>query len=178
MSKIVRIVDDYKDIQIAIHSTLNDFLNKYDLIRWERANKKNDNINLYHTSNCIASNNFSNLKDDIQIGNYSFKELVNIFNNKTFTITVKLPKMNVKIGGTVNALDLFISYYDYVTKGMTLRFVLFNDECNYLYNVAIPYYVDFELIALERTNMLGVGFYKISSNGSLFYTTLRGNGLT
>lgn len=38
MSKIVREVDDRKDIKIAIHSTLNEFMNEYDLIGWIRPN--------------------------------------------------------------------------------------------------------------------------------------------
>lgn len=38
MSKIIREVDDYKDIQIAIHSTLNEFLNFYNMVGWIRPN--------------------------------------------------------------------------------------------------------------------------------------------
>lgn len=35
MSKIIREVDDCKDIQISIHTTLNDFMNEYDLVGWK-----------------------------------------------------------------------------------------------------------------------------------------------
>lgn len=38
MSKIIREVDDYKDIQIAIHSTLNEFMNSYNMVGWIRPN--------------------------------------------------------------------------------------------------------------------------------------------
>lgn len=38
MSKIIREVDDYKDIQITIHSTLNEFMNSYNMIGWIRPN--------------------------------------------------------------------------------------------------------------------------------------------
>lgn len=38
MSKIIKEVDDYKDIQIAIHSTLNEFMNSYNMVGWVRAN--------------------------------------------------------------------------------------------------------------------------------------------
>lgn len=36
MSKIIREVDDNKDIKIAIHTTLNEFMNEYDLTGWVR----------------------------------------------------------------------------------------------------------------------------------------------
>ncbi len=36
MSKIIREVDDCKDIKIAIHSTLNEFVNEYDLKGWTK----------------------------------------------------------------------------------------------------------------------------------------------
>ena len=36
MSKIIRIVDDCKDIKIAIHTTLNEFMNDFDLVGWIR----------------------------------------------------------------------------------------------------------------------------------------------
>lgn len=38
MSKIIREVDDRKDIKIVIHSTLNEFMNEYELIGWIRPN--------------------------------------------------------------------------------------------------------------------------------------------
>lgn len=38
MSKIIRMIDDCKDIKIAIHSTLNEFINEYDLIGWIKPN--------------------------------------------------------------------------------------------------------------------------------------------
>ena len=44
MSKTIREVDDCKDIKIAIHSTLNEFLNKYDLKGWTKNNLNNANI--------------------------------------------------------------------------------------------------------------------------------------
>lgn len=36
MSKIIRMVDDCKDIKIAIHTTLNEFINDFDLVGWIR----------------------------------------------------------------------------------------------------------------------------------------------
>ena len=46
MSKIIREVDDCKDIKITIHTTLNEFINEYDLTGWVRNSKENDTIQL------------------------------------------------------------------------------------------------------------------------------------
>lgn len=44
MSKIIREVDDCKDIKIAIHSTLNEFINEYDLKGWTKITLYEANI--------------------------------------------------------------------------------------------------------------------------------------
>lgn len=177
MTKIVRIVDDHKDIQISIHSTLNDFLYKYNLTGWER-NNINDTICLDNTNYKINNNNFSNLNDNKLIGNYSFNELLCLFKNKYFISTEKLPTVNIRKGDKISALKLFISYYNSFTRGITFIQSLLGNEDNYLYLNVIPYFVNFDLIELVQTNMLGRGTYRISSNGSLFYTILEYNGFT
>ncbi len=40
MTKIIREVNDSKDIMLAVHTTLNDFLNKYDFVGWVREDSK------------------------------------------------------------------------------------------------------------------------------------------
>ena len=45
-SKIVREVDDEKDIQLAIHATLNEFFNTYDLVGWVRGENVEANAEL------------------------------------------------------------------------------------------------------------------------------------
>lgn len=43
MSKIIRYVDDYKDIKLAIHSTLNELVNEYDFINQNQSTDKKIN---------------------------------------------------------------------------------------------------------------------------------------
>lgn len=42
MSKIIREVDDCKDIKITIHSTLNEFIHDYELTEWVRNANENE----------------------------------------------------------------------------------------------------------------------------------------
>lgn len=49
MSKIIRFVDDYKDIKIAIHSTLNEIVNEYDFINQDHlADEKTNDVASNH----------------------------------------------------------------------------------------------------------------------------------
>ena len=53
MSKVIRPVDDCKDIKIAIHTTLNEFINEYDLTGWIRLTSENDSTQLLKENNCL-----------------------------------------------------------------------------------------------------------------------------
>lgn len=54
LSKIVRMVNDSKDIMLAIHSTLIDFLDEYDLVGWVRADDPAINISLLQQINELS----------------------------------------------------------------------------------------------------------------------------
>lgn len=61
MSKIIREVDDCKDIKLAIHTTLNEFAKEYDLIGWIRSDNSISEVNIKKYSNSqlrSISNNF------------------------------------------------------------------------------------------------------------------------
>ena len=96
MSKIIKNVDDYKDIKIAIHSTLNEFIHNYALTGWTRNNKDINQL-VIQNKKLLEENNTLNkqlheLKTQIKtiqeeyIGNISFSDLYNIFINKKFKI--------------------------------------------------------------------------------------------
>ncbi|MFB5683426.1 DUF4062 domain-containing protein [Paenibacillus terreus] len=51
MSRIIRIANDPKDIMLAIHTTLNDFLEEYDLIGWVRRDNTEVSVSLLTQTN-------------------------------------------------------------------------------------------------------------------------------
>lgn len=57
LSRIVRMVNDPKDIMIAIHSTLVDFLEEYNMIGWVRANDSEVNTTLLTQLNELSVEN-------------------------------------------------------------------------------------------------------------------------
>lgn len=79
MSKIIRMVDDCKDIKIVIHSTLNDLINEYDFTGWIR------NVYINHVT--TLQNLISELeKIELNLNNVS--ELINgnIKHSNTFSL--------------------------------------------------------------------------------------------
>lgn len=116
MSKIIREVDDCKDIKINIHSTLNDFMHDYDLVGWVRNNNENDTIQLLKDNNTLTKENNLlnkqihelqiqlNTKSQKQFGEYSFDELVEILKNKIYVTKYNHPP--------TTSLNYFISHYN------------------------------------------------------------------
>ena len=120
MSKIIREVDDCKDIKIAIHTTLNEFINEYNLIGWIRNSNENDTIQLLKDNTNLLKENNSlnkqiqklqeqlNAKSKEQFGYYSFDELVDILKNKHFPLVSSVPIFSKSI----SALKYFTSHYN------------------------------------------------------------------
>ncbi|KZK47608.1 hypothetical protein [Lactococcus cremoris] len=57
LSRIVRMVSDPKDIMLAVHSTLVDFLDEYDMVGWVRANDSEVNTALLTQVNELSIEN-------------------------------------------------------------------------------------------------------------------------
>lgn len=186
MSKIIREVTDCKDIKIAIHSTLNEFLNEYDLIGWVRNTDENDTVQLLKDKYALAEENNSlnreiqKLQEQLrqkakeQFGNYSFDELVTIFENKIFTLPPFFSKTKKEI--TINALDFFIFYFKILVTGVSDVGTYPDDETFIFYDIS-PFYVSFNF--LERVKLPG-GAQRMHTTklGSAFYAMLEAKNMT
>lgn len=186
MSKIIREVNDCKDIKIAIHSTLNEFLNEYDLIGWVRNTDENDTVQLLKDKCALTEENNSLSKEIQQLqeqlrqkakeqfGNYSFDELVTIFENKIFTLPPFFSKTKKEI--TINALDFFIFYFKILVTGVSDVGTYPDDETFIFYDIS-PFYVSFDF--LERVKLPG-GAQRMHTTklGSAFYAMLEAKNMT
>lgn len=187
MSKIIREVNDCKDIKIAIYSTLNDFMTDYDLVGWVRNNNENDTIQLLKDNNTlIKENNFLNkqvqklqeqlnAKSKEQFGNYSFDELVKIFKKKKFEIPAKYTKGETDTN--INALKFFILYFEIFATGVSNENNSSNYEVYIFYHIA-PYYISFDF--LERVKLPNTTAQRIHTTkiGSSFYAMLEFKDMT
>jgi len=177
MSKLIRMVDDCKDIKITIHSTLNDFMNEYDLIGWVRNSNENDTIQLLKDNNVLLKENNSlnkqiqklqeqlKAKPKEEFGDYTFNELVNILKNKTYK--------NNEI--TINVLDFFISNYDFFASMNGQGRKLFE----YKYLKALRFLEAYDLIS-ETKGILTAGngsHFSITKTGIKFYIMLESSNI-
>ena len=185
MSKIIREVDDCKDIKIQVHATLNEFIHSYDLIGWVR--NENDFSQLIKENNDLLKENYSlnqqiltlqeqlALKSKEQFGNYSFDELVNIFKNKSFVLPID-SALNSE-SRTIDALSFFYYSFNLLTIGI-------EDSQNspkesiYIFNNIAPYYIGFNLLEITKlpnsitqriqTTKFGYSFYAILESKNMF----------
>lgn len=126
MSKIIREVDDCKDIKIAIHSTLNEFLNEYDLIGWIRAN-------------CEYNNS--------KYGDFSFQQLNRLLEGKTFNSfnILKQCKWEEKY---ITAKEYFILNYDYLCN--PYKNVETSSYYASIYDEIVPFFKELGIINEEN----------------------------
>lgn len=187
MSKIIREVNDSKDIQIAIHSTLNKFLNEYELTGWIR-NTNENNITLLTKENnaLLKENNLLNqqiqklqeqlaFKTQERFGNYSFEELAKLFENKIFILPTDLT-INTETN-SIDALSFFYLYYNLLTIGIENCQNAPKESTHIFYNIA-PYYIGFNLLEITKlpnstvqriqTTKLGSSFYAILESKNIF----------
>lgn len=118
MSKIIRMVDDCKDIKITIHSTLNSFLNDYNLTGWVRNTNINegDSLHLKERNRSLTKENavLNKLIHELQqqlvyeskeeYDNSFYQAMITVLKNKKYSWS-RSPDNN-------NALDFFIFHYN------------------------------------------------------------------
>lgn len=187
MSKIIRNVDDCKDIKLAVHSTLNEFMHEYDLSGWVRNNNENSTIQLLNDNNVLIKENNSlnkqiqklqtqlNTKTKDTFGDYTFDELITILKNKTIVIPGKCIQ---KTGSCdYNALELFIINFNQFCTGIDNRTGM-SDINKFLFYEVCPYYISFNI--LEKIKLTGTMVQRIQTTkiGSSFYARLESKGFT
>lgn len=176
LTKIVRIVDDVKDIQLTIHTTLQDFIEEYELIGWVRSDTvasmnflKSENSRLLHENYLLLQKNqklSKQLEDkpkDI-IGDYSYDELCSILSSKIF----RIPSDCVTSGHEydISALNLFLENYERLSNGVSSG--TRNISSNFLFQNCCPYLRSFGL--LEKSKLpQGKQRYQVSKLGNKFF---------
>ena len=187
MSKIIRMVDDCKDIKIAIHTTLNEFMHDYDLTGWIRNDNENDTLQLIKENNSLLKENNVlskqvtklqeqlNAKSKEQFGNFSFDEIIKLFRAKIFKVPADVAHTDNDV--TINALDLYIIYHDVFIIGISNEPGT-PDTIIHVFNHIVPYYINFDF--LERVKLPNTNAQRIHTTklGSAFYAMLEAKNIT
>lgn len=186
MSKIIREVDDCKDIKITIHSTLNEFINQYELAGWVRNTPENDTTQLLKDNNELMKKNLAlniqiqklneqiNFNSKEQIGEYSFTELIDILNKKQFNLSAEYTKgKEIK----VSALMFYTLYFDNFVTGVSNEYNLDKESSYVFYNIA-PFFVGFGLLGIVKIAGTTAQRIQATKNGARFYAMLEARDMT
>lgn len=186
MSKIVREVNDCKDIKLAVHSTLNEFMNEYELPGWVRNTGENDNTQLLKENNALVRENASlnkqiqklqgqlDVKAKEQFGKFTFDELVETFKKKKFEIPAKIAKRENDL--IIDALSLYIIWYDDFVTGVSNQQRESEDVVHAYYKIA-PYYISFGLLEKVNLQKMIAQRIQITKMGATFYAMLEAKGM-
>lgn len=180
MSKIIREVDDCKDIKIAIHTTLNEFLNEYDLTGWVRNNSENDTSQLSKENNSL-NKQIQKLQEQLnekakeQFGSYSFMQLIHIFKDKNVIIPKKYISSECDI--KLYALDFYIRTYNDFSTGISNLAGTNELHIYFFYNIC-PYFVGFGLLEKVKISGSHAQRFQITANGARFYAMLEYKKMT
>lgn len=169
MSKIIREVDDCKDIKISIHSTLNEFINTYEFNGWIR------NESFYYKSPFLSNketkqpiNEHQNKNTELinNIDRFYLLKLIDIFQCKTFEVFYSDA---TEKSYEINAIDEFIECYEDFCMGVNIPSFIINilklDPYPLLSEIC-PYFENFQLLKREEKT------YTITELGKSFYTLL------
>lgn len=174
-SKIVKQVEDLKDIKLAIHTTLNDFIRLYNFSGWIKGKEIDDYDKLLKENNDLLKENkklkneIDEIKKNNKIGIYDYEVLKDTLSNKEITISKEL--INEKEDRKMNYIEFIEIYKNILTTGITNKSGISKLQ-SFIYYKILPYLVTFNL--MEKKKITGVKYEKIqfSKEGLKFLAQL------
>lgn len=180
-SKIVKYVDDIKDIKLSVHTALNEILRLNDISGWIKGSEVEDNTKIIkENAKLLKENNklqkeIEKLKNEIEkskddkIGKYNYRDLKQIFTKKEFTISARLVKKEEDI--TLNYMKFIEIYRNDLITGITNKLGI-SDLESYIYYSISPFLISFGI--LEKVKIAGVKYEKIQAtkDGQAFFAKM------
>jgi hypothetical protein len=182
MTKIIREVEDCKEIKITVLTTLNEFLSSYDLLGWIRGEPEHDYESLLKEINELSKENRSLLKENKSlseinfinnrdnIGDFTYTEIKDGLSKQNFTIPISETDETIEI----DALSFYIVNYDKLCTGITNQ-VGVSKTISYIFYHCTPHFMTYGL--MERVKYPNSEAFKIhlSKQGLKFYSLLKLN---
>lgn len=176
LTKIVREAEDEKDIKLAIHTTLSEFSEEYDLVGWVKGNFATSDSQLLQENNAFAKENIRLLKENENlkgqkernsIGEFTFEELKQVFSNKVFEVPAEANEH--KVAKNFDVLKLFKLTFTNFCNGLNY---VNNPYNNFIFLKLAPYLIGFGLLQFEQIAGNLSQRLRISKNGMKFYALL------
>lgn len=165
-TKVIRRVEDFKDIKLSIHTTLSEFKDLYEFSGWVKGSEVEDNAELIKENRALLKEN-KKLKELLEkqvparkVGKFEYEEIKETLRLKEYTIPAgKLG--NDEDDKTVNYLQMFISFRDTFSTGIENNMSAKQSNIYLYYNVA-PTLMSFGL--LEKVKLVGVKYERIQTS--------------
>jgi hypothetical protein len=182
MAKVIKEVDDCKDIKLVVKDTIIDFLDLYNLIGWIKSDSVENSLKLLNENKDLAKENLKlakelqNMKDqrktnnDNMIGNFLFDDIVKALKEKIFKVPGKYMTKS-KMDSEVNAYSLFIQVYNELVNGVT-NSVNDSELSNYIYYNNAPFYSAYGLVEIKKVSSVRWQRIQITNAGLKFYAIL------
>lgn len=181
LSKMVKHVEDVKDIKLSVHTALNEVLRLNDIHGWVKGSEVENSKQLIKENSKLLKENsklqkeIDKLKTEIEklsddkIGKYNYSDLKKVLSNKNITIPARLLDNNK---------DLIISYMKFIDIYRNNLITGFTNEIgiskldSYIYYNVLPLLISFDL--LEKVKVTGARYEKIhaTNEGKAFLAKL------
>jgi len=175
MSKIIKMVDDTKDIKLAIHATLSEFIRSPELKGWVRGDEVDNATKLLKDNNKLLKEN-STLKDKLKkiedtdrIGKYAYLDIKELLRGRKIIIPPD-------VGGKNEEVELSLWKFIGATKNFLLSGVTNqakSSEVNkFLFWNVIPLLLSFDFF--EKKNVPGTQYQRaeVTKTGKEFFAKL------
>jgi regulator of replication initiation timing len=175
LSKLCKIYDDYRDIQLAIFHKMGEYSSREDLIGWIHGNEVPNTTELINENSRLRIENTSLnqeikhhmvqledlLKRKVNVRNFegqSYEDLKHALSN----IMVKLSKAFGESSGTEHScFKLFIAFKDSFATGLTNQYSM-SEQSQFLFFSLAPKLMTFNLI--EKVKVTGTKYEKIQTS--------------
>ncbi|WP_394174028.1 DUF4062 domain-containing protein [Guptibacillus hwajinpoensis] len=163
-TKVIRRVEDFKDIKLSIHTTLSEFKDMYDFSGWVKGSEVEDSTELIKENRELLKEN-KKLKEMLdkqaltkKLGNFDYEEIREALKHKEITLPAK--KFGYEKDEKVNFLFVFVQFRNVFTTGIE-NSMSTSDIGIYLYYDVAPILMSFGL--LEKVKVTGVKYERIQT---------------
>ncbi|MED4676791.1 DUF4062 domain-containing protein [Bacillus nitratireducens] len=164
-TKVIRRVEDLKDIKLSIHTTLSEFKDLYTFSGWVKGSEVEDNTDLIKENIALLKEN-TKLKEALEkqvsarkVGNFGYEEIKSVLKSKELKIPAGTSGNSEELA--TNYLSIFLLLRDTFTTGIT-NSTATSDEVVYVYHNVAPTLMSFGL--LEKVKVTGVRYEKIQTS--------------
>ena len=181
LSKMVKHVEDVKDIKLSVHTALNEVLRLNEINGWVKGSEVENSKQLLKENSKLLKENsklqkeIDKLKTEIEklsddkIGKYNYSDLKKVFSKKNITIPARILDNNKDL--MISYMKFIYIYRNNLITGFTNQIGISKVDSYIYYNV-LPLLVSFGL--LEKVKVTGAKYEKIhaTNEGKAFLAKL------